>query len=67
MSAAEDRAAIDPNYISSYDVLDKAFTKWLQYWTFTLNRWAYWGIDLANHPRDRAATHWYIFPSFSEL
>ena len=67
MSAAEDRAAIDPNYISSYDVLDKAFTKWLQYWTFTLNRWAYWGIDLANHPRDRAATHWYIFASFSEL
>ena len=32
-------------------------SKWLSYWRGTLFDFALYAMDLANHPRDRMATH----------
>jgi len=56
-SVAEARAAVHPDNLVAYEILDAALTKWCQHWTFVLHRWACVGIDLANHPPDRPAKY----------
>lgn len=58
-SVAETLAEIYPDNVPDYKVLNAALNKWMQCWTFALNRWVCAGMNLPNHPPDRASTHWY--------
>lgn len=43
--------------------VDRALSRWLQYWRSCFRTWTRISLDLANHPAERVMTHWYSVAS----
>lgn len=54
-------AKIDSEIVDQPGSMYAEITHWKNVWNGALRYVCLWAFDLANHPADRLATHWYEF------